>query len=161
MEYSADPARVTEWAPLLMEGRGSMPVAATKMDGGTDVNFGDLSRKLIAWLGEQDGCAAATGQRVVDLDETRDGWQVTVRDEATRETRTVTSKFVFVGAGGGSLPLLQKSGISEAKGFGGFPVYSDQLLAMKMLSKTNESLLADSRAVCCFKQTIDVGSGLN
>jgi malate dehydrogenase (quinone) len=35
---------------------------------------------------------------------------------------TVASRFVFVGAGGGALSLLQKAGIPEAKGFGGFPV---------------------------------------
>ena len=56
MEYTEDPDRIREWAPLLIEGREGMPVAATRMKAGTDVNFGELSRKLIHWLGKQNDC---------------------------------------------------------------------------------------------------------
>jgi quercetin dioxygenase-like cupin family protein len=47
---------------------------------------------------------------------------VRTRDEQTGQQRDVQARFVFVGAGGGSLPLLQKSGIPEGHGYGGFPV---------------------------------------
>ncbi|MFZ4683750.1 MAG: malate dehydrogenase (quinone), partial [Terrimicrobiaceae bacterium] len=128
MEYSTDRAKIGQWAPLLVEGRGEVPIAATKMDGGTDVNFGSISRKLLDWLSQQDGCGIATGHRVIDLDRALSGWNLTIRDASTGETRQNHAKFVFVGAGGGSLPLLQKSGIPEAKGLGGFPIGGQWLI---------------------------------
>ncbi len=122
MEYSTDRDTIGSWSPLLTEKRGEVPIAATRMDAGTDVNFGVVSRKLIAWLAEQPDCGVATGHRVIDLDRTANGWDVKVKDLASGATRTNSAKFVFVGAGGGSLPMLQKSGIPEAKGLGGFPI---------------------------------------
>ena len=122
MEYSADRATIGNWAPLLVENRGDMPVAATKMDAGTDVNFGAISRKLLDWLGRQERCGIATGHRVVGLRKIHDGWMLRVRETATGKVRTNRAKFVFVGAGGGSLTLLQKARILEARGLGGFPI---------------------------------------
>ncbi len=128
MEFSTDPDQIAAWAPLLMTGRGDVPVAATKMMGGTDINFGSIARKLVEWLGNQPGCKVSTGHRVVDLDEIDEGWSVTVKDLNEGTKHTVRTKFVFVGAGGGSLPLLQKAGIKEAKGYGGFPIAGQWLV---------------------------------
>ena len=122
MEYSTDRDTIARWAPLLVESRRDEPVAATKMDGGTDVNFGAVSRKLMGWLVSQEGCAVALRHRVVGLRKIADGWLVRARNLDTGATHTSRAKFVFVGAGGGSLPLLQKSGIPEARGLGGFPI---------------------------------------
>jgi malate dehydrogenase (quinone) len=123
MEYSTDRAKIGAWAPLLTEGRDpAVPIAATKMDGGTDVNFGVVSRKLLAWLAQQEGCGVAAGNKVVGLGKSGAGWDVTARDHKTGEERKVHAKFVFVGAGGGSILLLQKAGLPEAKGLGGFPI---------------------------------------
>ncbi len=122
MEFSIDRAVIGGWAPLLVEGREPGPIAATKMDAGTDVNFGAISRKLLHWLGQQPGCGIASGHRVVNLTKTPTGWDVAAKDLATGATRHNHAKFVFIGAGGGSLHLLQKSGIPEAKGLGGFPI---------------------------------------
>jgi len=122
MEYSTDRATIAAWAPLLLEGRSDVPIAATKMDAGTDVNFGEISRKLLGWLGQQEGCGIASGHRVVGLKKSSAGWEVRIKNLATKEVRSNRTKFVFVGAGGGSLSLLQKSGIPEAKGLGGFPI---------------------------------------
>jgi malate dehydrogenase (quinone) len=122
MEYSTDRKTIGSWAPLLTEGRNDVPIAATRMAAGTDVNFGSISRKLLEWLGRQEGCGVATNHRVIDLDQTLTGWTVTVRNLATGQVSSSHAKFVFVGAGGGSLPLLQKAGIPESKGLGGFPI---------------------------------------
>lgn len=128
MEYTTDRGTIAAWAPLLLEGRNGVPIAATRMEGGTDVNFGGISRKLLGWLGQQEGCGVATGHRVTGLRQTKEGWEVSIRNLATNEVRLNRAKFVFVGAGGGSLPLLQKSGIPEAKGLGGFPIGGQWLI---------------------------------
>ncbi len=122
MEFSTDPAKIASWAPLLTEGRGNVPIAATKMDSGTDMNFGEISRKLLHWLARQDGCGVADNHRVLDLDKTATGWDVKIKDLKSGRTFRNSAKFVFVGAGGGSLKLLQKAGIPESKGLGGFPI---------------------------------------
>lgn len=122
MAFSTDRATIGAWAPLLTESRGEVPIAATRMSTGTDVNFGEISRKLLAWLGRQDHCGIASNHRVLDLAKTSTGWSATIRDLATGQLRRNTARFVFVGAGGGSLHLLQKAGIPESKGLGGFPI---------------------------------------
>lgn len=128
MEYSTDRTTIGSWAPLLTEGRGDVPIAATKMEGGTDVNFGSVSRKLLDWLSQQEGCGIATNHRVVALERVLSGWTLGIRDLASGEVRHNRAKFVFVGAGGGSLQLLQKAGIPEAKGLGGFPIGGQWLI---------------------------------
>lgn len=122
MEFSTDRETIDRWAPLLVEGRGGEPIAATHMEGGTDVNFGEISRKLLDWLSRQEGCAVATGCRVVSLQRGLGGWHVGMKELATGRTARALAKFVFVGAGGGSLPLLQAAGIPESRGLGGFPI---------------------------------------
>ncbi|HBI31123.1 MAG TPA: malate:quinone oxidoreductase, partial [Verrucomicrobiales bacterium] len=125
MRFSTDRDEIADWAPLLMEGRDEeQPVAATHMDGGTDVNFGEISRCFCQWIDEQENCSTQFGQRVVDLNKeiVGKGWIVTVRNEETGQNQKIHADFVFVGAGGGSLPLLQKSGIPEVSGYGGFPI---------------------------------------
>jgi malate dehydrogenase (quinone) len=115
---------------LIMEGRDeNEPVAMTRITAGTDVNFGSISGKLVDWLGAQDGCAVAAGHRVTDLKKDGDHWNVTVKELATGNQFVTRTRFVFIGAGGGTLPLLQKSGIPEAKGFGGFPIGGQWLIA--------------------------------
>jgi malate dehydrogenase (quinone) len=122
MEFSTERSVIAGWAPLLIDQRAEMPVAATRMMNGTDVNFGALARKLVEWLGRQPGCGVASSHRVVGLRKTSGGWELRIRNLETGEVRTTQAKFVFVGAGGGSLTLLQKAGIPEARGLGGFPI---------------------------------------
>lgn len=124
MEYSEDPVVLHEWMPLIMEGRDpAQRVAATRMLTGTDVDYGAVTRSLLAHLQALPGVGVRYGHRVTDLTRGADNrWSVTVKDERSGALRTVSAKTVFLGAGGGALPLLQKSGIEEGKGFGGFPV---------------------------------------
>ena len=131
MEYSEDPEQIRKWAPLLIEGREDQPVAATYMEAGTDVNFGEVSRKLIQWLGEQEGCSFHVETRVTDLNRIADGWEVTIKNFADGTTQIKKAKFVFIGAGGGSLPLLQKAGVAEIRGYGGFPIGGQWLICEK------------------------------
>jgi malate dehydrogenase (quinone) len=123
MEYSEDSKQLQEWMPLVMEGRDpSEVVTATRMITGTDVDYGALTNVLLNSLKGKDGFTPYYSSRVQDLNRDNDLWNVIIRDEKTGENREVSAKFVFIGAGGGSLPLLQRSAIPEGRGYGGFPV---------------------------------------
>ena len=123
MEYSDDKNQIKAWLPLVMEGRDpNEEVAATRMLTGTDVDYGALTTDLLDSLKGQEGFSVHFFSRVQDLDRDGDLWRVRVRDENSGEYRDIQAKFVFIGAGGGSLPLLQKSGIPEGRGYAGFPV---------------------------------------
>src|SRR5271154_6790896 len=123
MEYSDDKKQIEEWLPLVMEGRDpSEEVAATRMLTGTDVDYGALTTDLLNSLKGKEGFSINFFNRAQDLRRDGDLWSVRIRDEKTGEHQDVQAKFVFIGAGGGSLPLLQKSGIPEGQGYAGFPV---------------------------------------
>ncbi|MBV9533614.1 MAG: malate dehydrogenase (quinone) [Bradyrhizobium sp.] len=124
MEYSEDRAKIAEWAPLILDGRDDkQPFAATRIITGTDVDYGALTHLLVKDLSDQPGFQVHYNRKVVGLEREADGrWRVSVEDICDGGTETVSAKFVFIGAGGGTLPLLQKSKIPEGKGYGGFPV---------------------------------------
>ncbi len=123
MEFTTDRATIARWAPLLMEGREARePVAATKIDGGTDVNFGVLAYRLLNWVASHGDCGVAVNHEVLRLERREGQWAVQVKDRATGTLQSKRAKFVFVGAGGGTLRVLQNSGLPEAKGLAGFPV---------------------------------------
>ena len=123
MEYSDDKRQIEEWIPLVMEGRDPNDVVtATRMVTGADVDYGALTKDLLDSLRGKDGFAIYFNSRAQDLQREGNLWSVKIRDEKSGEHRHVQAKFVFIGAGGGSLPLLQKSGIPEGHGYAGFPV---------------------------------------
>jgi malate dehydrogenase (quinone) len=123
MEISDDPKRIAEWIPLVMEGRDArQAVCATHMARGTDVNFGALTRAMVQSMMRADGCDLYLEHEVRGLRRDDDEWCLDVCDLAKDQERTVRAKFVFIGAGGYSLQLLEKSGIPEAVGYGAFPV---------------------------------------
>jgi malate dehydrogenase (quinone) len=123
MEFSDDHEKLIEWIPLIMEGRTlNEPIAATKVDSGTDVNFGSLTRMLFDHL-ESKNIEINYNHSVNDINRTKDGlWELKVQNLFSGTVKRHTAKFVFIGGGGGSLHLLQKSGIPEGKHIGGFPV---------------------------------------
>jgi malate dehydrogenase (quinone) len=123
MEFSDDPEKLMDWIPLIMEERNlSEAIAATKIDTGTDVNFGALTRMLFDHL-ESKNVKIKYNHSVNDINRTSDGlWELKVQNRFSSTVKRHTAKFVFIGGGGGSLHLLQKSGIPEGKHIGGFPV---------------------------------------
>jgi malate dehydrogenase (quinone) len=124
MEYSEDHSKIAEWAPLIMAGRDpKQPVAATHINNGADVNYGALTKNLLDVLRKQDGFSVHFSEMVTGLHRLPGGgWRVEVKNETNGNRRTVEARFVFLGAGGAALTLLQKSGIPEGNGFAGFPV---------------------------------------
>lgn len=141
IEFTDNPELIAKWAPLLIEGRaGNEPIAATRVASGTDVDFGSITRQLFDYL-SKNGVPVHTEAEVQDLRRNRDGsWNLAVKNIATTNTDYLNAKFVFVGAGGWALKLLQKSGIAEAKGYGTFPVGG------QWLRTTNPKIVAKHKA---------------
>ncbi len=141
MQFSKDPKQIAKWAPLLIEGRtGNEPIAATYIASGTDVDFGSITRQLFGFL-TRNGVEVKTSSEVQGLTRLKNkSWQVTIRDTKTGARTYRNAKFVFVGAGGWALKLLQKSGIGEAKGYGTFPVGG------QWLRTENQELVAQHQA---------------
>ncbi|MEJ5071503.1 malate dehydrogenase (quinone) [Enterobacter ludwigii] len=125
MRYSEDAEQIKKWAPLVMEGRDpQQKVAATRTEVGTDVNYGEITRQLIAGLRRHDNFSLQLNTVVRRFKRNADNsWTVTVSDANNAKVRrTIKAKFIFIGAGGAALKLLQQTGIPQAKEYAGFPV---------------------------------------
>src|SRR5690606_32276747 len=133
MEYSEDPRVLQQWMPLVIRHRDPMqPVAATRVPYGSDVDFGSLTRHLVKHLQTNPNFELRLNHAVKGLEQKEDGrWRVRIKDRQTGEVKKIKANFVFLGAGGGALPLLQKSGIPESRGYGGFPVSGQWLVCEK------------------------------
>lgn len=130
MEYSEDHAVLREWMPLVMAHRDpKQPVAATQVKHGTDVDFGMLTRKLVKAMTKHSTFDLKLGHTITGMKQFPDGrWHVRLKENHSEHSKTIEAGFVFLGAGGGALPLLQKSGIPESLGYGGFPVSGQWLI---------------------------------
>jgi malate dehydrogenase (quinone) len=127
LEYSEDASVIRGWAPLLIPGRKkSQPIAATRIAAGTDVDFGALTRLLISYL-TTNGAELIVEESVSKIKRKNGNWRLTTRHTVGNAPEIYDARFVFVGAGGYALNLLQKSGIKEIRGFGGFPVSGEFL----------------------------------
>jgi malate dehydrogenase (quinone) len=124
MQYSEDPEQIKQWVPLMMEGRDpTQKIAATWTPIGTDVNFGEITRQFVSHLQSRDNFTLKLSTEVRDISRNDDGsWHVEYKNLKDGTTAATDAKFLFIGAGGAALPLLQKSGIEEAKDYAGFPV---------------------------------------
>ncbi|MDP4547389.1 MAG: malate dehydrogenase (quinone) [Marinobacter sp.] len=133
MEYTESPKELEEWMPLVVGNRNPMEkVAATRIKHGSDVDFGSLTRSMVKWLESQPNFELMVNSPVYYIDQRDNGrWKLRVKNQKTGETTKLEAGFVFLGAGGGALPLLQKSGIDEARGYGGFPVSGQWLVCQK------------------------------
>lgn len=124
MKFSTDQNQIKEWAPLVIEGRDpKQKVAATWTPVGTDVNYGEITRQLIGSLKKDKNFTLQTSSEVTAFSRNDDNsWHVTITDVKDGKEHSVDAKYVFIGAGGGALKLLQKTGIPEADNYAGFPV---------------------------------------
>ncbi|MGB8410891.1 MAG: malate:quinone oxidoreductase, partial [Gallionella sp.] len=130
MEYCEDHAVLRQWMPLVMEHRDpGQKVAGTQVKHGTDVDFGMLTRQLVKAMTAHPAFELRLGHTITGLKQHPDGrWHVRIKDNHLNHSKTIDAGFVFLGAGGGALPLLQKSGIPEGQGYGGFPVSGQWLI---------------------------------
>jgi malate dehydrogenase (quinone) len=141
IEYSEDSRVINSWAPLLMQRRRKgEPFAATRVPSGTDVDFGALTRQLIAAM-KDNGADVVTDREVKNLTRQKDGtWKVSFRNTIGGTPGSINARFVFVGAGGWAIKLLQKSGIPEIKGYGVFPIGG------QWLKTSNPAIVAQHKA---------------
>lgn len=123
MEFSDDPSKLSEWIPLMMKERlSNEAIAATKIDSGTDVNFGALTRMMFEHL-ERQTVSVNYQHEVKDMKHLYDGkWELKVRNMISGKVERQSADFIFIGGGGGTLPLLQKTGIPQSRHIGGFPI---------------------------------------
>lgn len=142
MLLSTEKNELQQWFPLIMNSRkDDEPIAATRMTAGTDVNFESLTKQLFAYLQTKENVNLNLRHEVRDIDEDGDGkWYLNIKDKANGERKSVTARFVFIGAGGGALPLLEKTHIPEAGGYGGFPVSGQWLVC------TNQHIIEQHHA---------------
>ncbi|HED1419295.1 TPA: malate dehydrogenase (quinone) [Kluyvera georgiana] len=124
MKFSTDHQQIAQWAPLVMAGRDpQQKVAATWTPVGTDVNYGEITRQLIGSLQKNEHFTLQTSSEVTEFKRNGDNsWHVTIEDVNSGKQHAIDAKYVFIGAGGGALKLLQKTGIPEADNYAGFPV---------------------------------------
>lgn len=142
MVFTDNKSTMAGWMPLIMEGRDpNEPVAATRVEDGTDVNFGALTRHIFQSLYMKFGLQIHLAHEVEDLKQQKSGkWLLEVKNLTTKHKFHLLTRFVFIGAGGGSLPLLEKSGIPEGRGYGGFPVSGQWLRCV------NQSVIEQHKA---------------
>ncbi|WP_374548517.1 malate dehydrogenase (quinone) [Flavobacterium sp.] len=123
MKFNQNPEVLEQWMPLVMQNRFSNEVASTYVENGTDINFGSLTRKLFTHLETLDGVTIHYNHQVEKLKQKKNKlWKIKVKNRTSEETTKCKTKFVFIGAGGYSLLLLERANVKEAEGYGGFPV---------------------------------------
>lgn len=143
MVYTEDKSQIKEWIPLMMEGRDDAEekIAVTRMPIGTDVNFGAITKGMVRYLDGLDNVEINLAHEIQDISKVDGGrWKIEMENLTTDKKSTKEFDFVFIGAGGGSLSLLDKTGIPQAKGYGGFPVSGQWLRC------TNEEVIAKHEA---------------
>ncbi len=123
MQYTTDRSQMMEWMPLMMEGRSDQgPIAATRIEEGYDVNFGEITDQLFDYLSHQPRIKLQVAEDVLDIEREDERWLLSVKNVAKKEHWKILCNYVFIGAGGGALPLLEKSKVKEGDGYGGFPI---------------------------------------
>ena len=142
MRYSEDFDQISEWIPLMMKDRSkNEKIAVTRMAIGTDVNFGAITRGMIQYLETLDNVTVHLGQEIQDITKQHNNtWKIKIEDLSEKEDYVITADFLFIGAGGGALTLLEKTDIPEGRGYGGFPVSGQWLRC------TNPKIIAQHEA---------------
>ncbi len=142
MLFSEDYDEISGWIPLMMEDRNrNEKIAVTRMAIGTDVNFGAITRGMIRYLETLDNVTVHLGQEIQDITKQHNKtWKVEIEDLSEKKEYVVTADFLFIGAGGGAMTLLEKTDIPEGRGYGGFPISGQWLRC------TNEKVIAQHEA---------------
>ena len=131
MEFSSSASEISDWAPLLIENRKfNENIAATRFKRGTDINFEALTREYLSYISNNKNVTIKYSTDVINLKRYENNqWELQIRKQ--KVNKYLIAKYVFLGAGGKSINLLQKSNIPESKLYGGFPVSGKWLICDK------------------------------
>ena len=130
MEYTEDFETLQEWFPLIMRERNEEePLAATRIVEGTEIDFEYVTKCFSEILKDKFEVDILVNHEVKDVNRKNKGW--TVKGKSNEESFTYETKKIFIGAGGGALPLLQKAEIDDENNYGGFPVSGKWLISNK------------------------------
>ncbi|QNM86918.1 malate dehydrogenase (quinone) [Polaribacter pectinis] len=142
IEFTKEISKMKEWFPLIANDRTEDEImAASRINRGTEMNYGVLTEKLFHILKTEFDTPVHCNMEVEDIDPDTDlDWTVEVTNLKTKEKHQLEAEHVFIGAGGGSLLLLQKVEIDEKEGYGGFPVSGEWLVC------TNEEIIKQHNA---------------
>lgn len=124
MQFSTDYNQIKEWIPLMMENRNKKSkIAATYFQDGYDINFGEIAEQIFRFLSKQPNVSLLNHSNVIDVQKTENKrWLLSIKGQNVGKHWKMVTNYLFIGAGGGALSLLEKSGIREARGYGGFPI---------------------------------------
>jgi malate dehydrogenase (quinone) len=130
IEFTKDLEKMKEWFPLIANHQDeSMPMAASRIDRGCEMNFGALTKQLYDILEKRFDTKVQFRREVEDIDpDGNSDWTVFVKNLVNEDVSRLNAEHVFIGAGGGSLLLLEKVEIPEKEGYGGFPVSGEWLV---------------------------------
>ena len=135
MEFTSDRKKIKAWAPLLISKKDEdSSAAATKIAHGTDVNFGELTKQLLALLIKQPNVTIILNSDVKTIKLKKNhGWEIYYSNLLTKNKTVMYASNVFIGAGGKAISLLQQMKVKEASGYAGFPVSGKWLVCSNPL----------------------------
>jgi len=130
IQFTKEIEKMKEWFPLMMAGRDEGEImAASRIDRGTEVNYGSLTKHLFGILETQFDTKVQCNMEVVEIDPSKNtNWTIMVENRLNSKVFNFEGEHIFIGAGGGSLLLLEKVEIPEKDGYGGFPIGGEWLV---------------------------------
>ena len=144
IKLSENREEISQWAKLTMIGRSShQKVAATIVKEGTDIDFGAATKALLNTLKKQKNFEIHLNHEILTIKEIKSNlWEVSFKNNISNEIKKTFAKFIFIGAGGHAIRMLQKTGIREQKGYAGFPVSGQWLVCsnQKIVNQHNSKV---------------------
>ena len=129
IEFSRNKEIIKKWAPLIgVESKDE--IAMTKYEYGSDVDFESLSHEILKILSMNKNFSVHTHHEVKSISQKNNNntWNIKIYNTKNKETISVNAKFIFIGSGGSSIHLLQKSNIKNQIGYAGFPINGQWLI---------------------------------
>lgn len=131
MQFSRNKETIKEWAPLIAEDLKD-DIAMTRINYGSDVDFESLSHQMLKILSTNKKFSIHVNHEIKSISQADDKtWDIKIYCAKSKKVISVNAKFIFIGAGGSTIHLLQKSNIKNQIGYAGFPVNGEWLICKK------------------------------
>ncbi len=131
IQFSRSKKTIKEWAPLIGENIKDN-IAMTRVKYGSDVDFGSLSHQMLKILSTNKKFSVHKNHEIKSILQAEDKtWDIKIYSAKSKKIILVNTKFIFIGAGGSTIHLLQKSNIKNQIGYAGFPINGEWLICKK------------------------------